>query len=184
MKKIILMALLFSTLFIRESSAEDEAEVKTAVSKVIQRFNKRNSNEETSTLLVTNENMREVSVETEEKIVPHSVVSENLEIIEPIKTAKFESSDMAYPSNGVIEKVEEKENPEVLEKVVSEKAKTQKNSHSLADIEANARKIIEEETQKVEDARKHALEKIDKAMKRVDEVKKEELQKKEAQGAF
>ena len=193
MKKIILMALLLSIFVTTKTFAEDVDEVKTAVNKVMERFNKSNPSQESSTLVVTNDKVVEVSVTTEENIVPNAVVPnavvpENLEIIEPIKTAKFESSDIAYPTSGTVKKAVEKEKPKreeaLSQKVIPKKAQTQKNSHSLADIEAKARKIIEEETQKVEKAKKSALEKINRAMKRVDEAKKQEAQEKEAEGAF
>jgi len=188
MKKIILMALLFSIFVTTKTFAEDVDEVKTAVNKVMERFNKSNPSQESSTLVVTNDKVVEVSVAIEENIVPNAVVSENLEIIEPIKTAKFESSDIAYPTSGTVKKAVEKEKPKreeaLSQKVIPKKAQTQKNTHSLADIEAKARKIIEEETQKVEKAKKSALEKINRAMKRVDEAKKQEAQEKEAEGAF
>ena len=157
MKKTTLMVLLLSTLIYAEEMVEP-----TAVSKVMARFSKLSTIESTPIV-------QDQPIAVEDPILSSSE-TEQLEIIEPIPTAKFEKKDIGYPESGIVdrkevEKVEQKE----------KKAKEDKpKDNNLAELEADAKRVIEEEMKKVEEAKQRALEKINEAMKRVEEAKKSE----------
>ena len=145
-----------------ESQAMESLEIiepePTAVSKVMERF---------SSLIASHE-----KVEKEEHSAPSeerkedlaSEADASLEIIEPIKRAKFETTEMPYPEDKKVEKAVKKE----IE------IKTE-GKDSIADLEANARKVIEEETKKVEEAKANALKRISEAMSRLKEEKNKEF---------
>jgi hypothetical protein len=154
MKKITLILLLLSTLL----SAE-EIEKPSAVSKVMARFSKLSTIESTP---IEESSMAEEQSTTTQEPVLNSREAEELEIVETIKTAKFEEKDIAYPQSGIVDRTE-------VEKVEStEKPK----DNNLAELEADAKRVIEEEMKKVEEAKQRALEKINEAMKRVEDAKK------------
>lgn len=139
MKKTTLMILLLSTLLLSEEP--------TAVSKVMARFSKLSTIESTP----IEESVVEEQITTEEEPSLSNLETENLEMAETIKMAKFEKSDIGYPESRGVEKVEEKSLPK------EEKPK----DSSLGKIEA--------------DAKKSALEKINEAMKRVEDTKNREF---------
>ena len=153
MKKIILISsLLFSTIMAEElvEPVENQA---SAVSKVMERFSKLSTIESTPI---------EDTVETQSVDTTTIVSEENLEkleIIQTIQTAKFESKEMPYP--------EDKKNQPKTQPIETEKTKNK----SLREIEANARKVIEEEMKKVEDAKRSALERINRAIEQVERAK-------------
>jgi len=161
MKKTTLMVLLLSTLIYAEEMVEP-----TAVSKVMARFSKLSTIESTP---IEENIVQDQPIAVEDPIL-NSSETEQLEIIEPIPTAKFEKKDIGYPESGIVdrkevEKVEQKE----------KKAKEDKpKDNNLAELEADAKRVIEEEMKKVEEAKQRALEKINEAMKRVEEAKKSE----------
>ena len=148
MKKTTLILMLSSILFATEQY-ETVAEP-TAVSKVMQRFLKTEAIPDTT-----------LSSQVKEQTDGSSIESST--------TAKFESNDLAYPESGIVDKkTVEKDEPN------EEKEEAPSKDTNLAEVEAHARKVIEEEMQKVEEAKKSALEKINEAMKEVEEAKKSE----------
>jgi len=153
MKKIILISsLLFSTIM-AEELVEPVQNQASAVSKVMERFSKLSTIESTPI---------EDTVETQSVDTTTIVSEENLEkleITQTIQTAKFESKEMPYP--------EDKKNQPKTQPIETEKTKNK----SLREIEANARKVIEEEMKKVEDAKRSALERINRAIEQVERAK-------------
>jgi len=148
MKKTTLILMLSSILFATEQY-ETVAEP-TAVSKVMQRFLKTEAIPDTT-----------LSSQVKEQTDGSNIESST--------TAKFESNDLAYPESGIVDnKTVEKDEPN------EEKEEAPSKDTNLAEVEAHARKVIEEEMQKVEEAKKSALEKINEAMKEVEEAKKSE----------
>jgi len=156
MKKIILISsLLFSTIMAEElvEPVENQA---SAVSKVMERFSKLSTIESTP----IEDTVETQSVDT--RTIASEENLEKLEIAQTIQTAKFESKEMPYPED---KKVQPKTQPIEIEKTDVTKNK------SLREIEANARKVIEEELKKVEDAKRSALERINRAIEQVERAK-------------
>jgi len=150
MKTTTLMLIFSSILFATEQY--ETVEEPTAVSKVMQRFLK-------------TEAIPDTTLSSQDKVKEQTDGSN----IESSKTAKFESNDLAYPESGIVDnKTVEKDEPN------EEKEEAPSKDTNLAEVEAHARKVIEEEMQKVEEAKKSALEKINEAMKEVEEAKKSE----------
>ena len=148
MKTTTLMLIFSSILFATEQYAT--VAEPTAVSKVMQRFLKTEAIPDTT-----------LSSQVKEQTDGSSIESST--------TAKFESNDLAYPESGIVDnKTVEKDEPN------EEKEEAPSKDTNLAEVEAHARKVIEEEMQKVEEAKKSALEKINEAMKEVEEAKKSE----------
>ena len=160
MKKITLILLLSSTFLFTEEMVES-----TAVSKVMERFSELSTIESTP----IEESITQKQLVLEKESVVSSSELKELAIVETIKTAKFENSDIAYPPSGIVDRKVEKSDIEE-EKIEEAKPK----SKNLADIEANARRVIEEEMKKVEEAKKSALKNITKAMKLVEDAKKKD----------
>jgi hypothetical protein len=173
MKKINLV-LILTVMSLTQSVAEEMVEPEaveqfeivqpepTAVSKVMERFS--------GLPLPKEEPIEKVStpVEKEEEVMI-STTDSSLAVIEPIQTAKFEDKEMPYP------KSDNTNSDEVPEKVVEKTPRIEKKSkESIESIEADARKVIEEEIKKVEEAKESALERINEAMKRLEEAKNNE----------
>jgi len=153
MKKIFLIfsLLLISTL-IGEEFVEPVENQASAVDKVMERFSKLSTIESTP----IEDNQKEQPVDTT------TIVSEELDMAETIQTAKFESKEMPYP--------EDKKAQATRQPIQTDNTEVLKNK-SLRELEANARKVIEEELQKVEDAKANALERINSVMEQVERAK-------------
>ncbi len=161
MKKIVLAFVFLLSVGRAEELIENSNEqVKaSAVSKVMERFSKLSTIESTPIEKVEEQVIEETPVLDANEV-------DKLEIIEAIKTAKFEDKEMPYP------KSENTNSSKVTEKIVEKTPVIEKKSkESIENIEADARKIIEEEMKKVEEAKESALKKINVAMKRVEEAK-------------
>jgi putative cell wall-binding protein len=167
MKKIVLISsLLFSTVM-AEELVEPPQNPTSAVSKVMERFSS----------LSTIESTPIEDVLEEKAVEATSVVEgENIEKLEPIQTAKFESKEMPYPEEKeavkeLVKKGEEiQPKTKIIEKEELKEVKKIKNK-SLTELEENARKVIEEEIKKVEEAKRSALERINKVVEHVEEAK-------------
>lgn len=157
MKKIVLMSsLLFSTVMADEL-VEPLQEQVTAVSKVMERFSKLSTIESIPIEDVIEEKALEETRITQEKNL------EQLESAQTIQTAKFESKDIPYPKDKEV-------TTETVQITEPEKIAPTKEK-SLKEIEAHARKVIEEEIKKVEKAKTSALERINQAMKQLERAK-------------
>ena len=153
MKKIFLsFSLLLISIVIAEELVEPVENQASAVNKVMERFSKLSTIES----IPIEDNQEDKSVDTT------TIVSEELEIAETIQTAKFESKEIPYPEDKKVQATTqpiETDNTEVLK------------NKSLRELEANARKVIEEELQKVEDAKIRALERINSVIEQVERAK-------------
>ena len=166
MRKIVLVCSLVVVSLIAEELVEPEQKPVSAVSKVMERFSKLSTIESTP----VEEKTAEASV-VDTTVIDQ--VSEELELAETVKTAKFESKDVPYPEdkNMVEEKVEKPEDVQPKTQPVESVKREVVKEKSLREIEANARRVIEEEMKKVEEAKKTALERINRAMKNVEQAK-------------
>jgi len=156
MKKIILISSLLFSIIIAEELIEPIENQASAVSKVMERFSKLSTIES----IPIEDKVEEKSVDT--TIIASEENLEKLEIAQTIQTAKFESKEMPYPKD--------KEVQPKTQSIEIEKTDVMKNK-SLREIEANARKVIEEEMKKVEDAKSSALERINRAIEQVERAK-------------
>jgi len=144
--------LLLISIVIAEELVEPVENQASAVNKVMERFSKLSTIES----IPIEDNQEDKSVDTT------TIVSEELEIAETIQTAKFESKEMPYPEDKKVQATTqpiETDNTEVLK------------NKSLRELEANARKVIEEELQKVEDAKIRALERINSVIEQMERAK-------------
>ena len=156
MKKIVLVCSLLLSTVMAEELVEPVQEQVTAVSKVMERFSKLSTIESTP----IEDTVEEQAVETTTVVAEEAV--ENLELAQIIETAKFESKEIPYPED---KKVQPKTQP-----IETKKTDVTQNK-SLREIEANARKVIEEEMKKVEEAKTSALERINRAIEQVERAK-------------
>jgi hypothetical protein len=155
MKKTTLIVLLSATLFaINVLELEEIVPEQTAVSKVMQRFNKKEVVVE-PIMIVSNEGVKEENAPIQEESILRSDKREKLEITPITETVKFENDEMAYPKSGIVDRVEIKES-------------------NLLEIQAHVRKVIEEEKKKVEEVKEKALERINEAMELVTKAKQKE----------
>ena len=148
MKKIILISSLVISTVMADDFVETIENQSSAVSKVMERFSKLSTIEsipiEDTTTITSEENL------------------EKLEIAQTIQTAKFESKEMPYP--------EDKKVQATIQPIETDNIEILKNK-SLRELEANARKVIEQELQKVEDAKTRALERINSVIEQVERAK-------------
>ena len=157
MKQIVLISSLLLSTVMADELVEPVQEQVTAVSKVMERFSKLSTIESTP----IEDRVEEQTVETTDGVLEDEV--KNLEPAQLIETAKFESKDLPYPQD--IKVTNEAVQITEPEKIAPTKEK------SLKEIEAYARKVIEEEIKKVEEAKTSALERINQAMKELEEAK-------------
>ena len=163
MKNIVLISsLLFSTVMADELVEPIQEQV-TAVSKVMERFSKLSTIESTP----IEDTVEEKAVETTTVVAEEEI--KNLELAQIVKTAKFESKDVPYPEDKKVinETVKKLKDVQTIETKKTEVVKEK----SLREIEANARKVIEEEMKKVEEAKASALERINRAIEQVERAK-------------
>jgi Fe-S cluster biosynthesis and repair protein YggX len=163
MTKIIIVSSLLFSIIIADELVEPVQNQASAVSKVMERFSKLSTIESTPIEDVVEEKVLDTTTAVNVENI------EKLELAETIKTAKFESKDVPYPEDKRVidETVKKVKNvqPEETKKTAVVKEK------SLREIEANARKVIEEEMKKVEKAKASALERINRAMEQVEKAK-------------
>jgi len=151
MKRSLLIGLVLPIILLTEMFA-DTMDRESAVSRVKKYFNYSQAPEpiEEKEQVVFSEDLITEEILSSEEM-------ESLEIVEPIKMAKFERSEMAYPQSGIVQRI-----VKPLESA---------SRGNLAQIEANAKRAIDQEIQKVEEAKEKALKKINEVVRDVEDAK-------------